>query len=282
MIVSAYSEAVNTGFLGFVGGMPNEVYHATEAISKSGLDLVDKSPAHYKHQPPREPTPAMRMGSAIHTAVLEPDRFDAEYVVAEVKTRREKAYKELVAQHGDELVLVPSEAEAVRAIQKAALSRPEVKRLAHAPGWNELSAFATDPVTGVRVRCRYDLLAEAGFAVDLKKARDVFPHGFARSCASYRYHVQVALYSDVYYWITGERLSEFWLLAIEDQPPYTAVPYRLDDMAIEAGRLAYRKNLNTYAHCLESGDWPLYEPESDLLALPMWALDELEDELEAA
>lgn len=280
MSVKAYSEAVEPS--GLLGGMPSRAYHAHKSISKTGLDLINKSPAHYRHQPPREPTPAMKVGSAIHCAVLEPDRFDAEYVVAQVKTRREKAYKEAVEKHGDELVLIPSEAEAVRAIQNAALSRPEVKALAHAPGWNELSAFATDPETGVKVRCRYDLLADAGFAVDLKKARDVFEHGFSRSIASYRYHVQVAFYSDIYYWITGERLSEFWLLAVEDQPPYTAVPYRLDDISIEKGRRDYRKNLNTYAHCMESGEWPLFEPESNLISLPMWALDDMIDELEAA
>ncbi|MFW6024062.1 MAG: PD-(D/E)XK nuclease-like domain-containing protein [Dichotomicrobium sp.] len=280
MNVSTYTEGVMP--TGFIGGMPSEVYHSTDAISKSGLDLIEKSPAHYKFQPPREPTPAMRIGSAIHCAILEPDRFDAEYVVAEVKTRREKAYKELVAEHGEELVLIPSEAEAVRAIQEAALSRPEVRRLVHAPGWNELSAFAIDPETGAKVRCRYDLLAKDGFAVDIKKSRDVFPHGFSRAIASYRYHVQVAFYSDIYYWITGERLSEFWLIAIEDQPPYTAVPYRLDDLAIEAGRIAYRRNLNTYAHCLASGEWPRFEPESDLITLPQWALYEMEDQLEVA
>lgn len=280
MNVSTYApEVIPTGL---IAGMPNEVYHSTDAISKSGLDLVDKSPAHYKFQPPREPTPAMRVGSAIHCAVLEPDRFDAEYVTAPVKTRREKAYKELVAEHGEGLVLVPSEAEAVRAIQSAALSRPEVKRLAHAPGWNELSAFGVDPETGAKVRCRYDLLARDGFAVDLKKSRNVFPRGFSRSVAAYRYHVQVAFYSDVYYWITGDLLPEFWLIAIEDQPPYTAVPYRLDDMAIEAGRIAYRRNLNTYARCLESGEWPRFEPETDLLTLPDWALYDLEDQLEVA
>lgn len=267
---------------GFVGGMPNRAYHAHDSISKSGLDLIDKSPAHYKHQPPREPTAVMRMGTAIHCAVLEPERFEERYITVNVKDRRQKAYKDAVAEHGDELVLIPSEAEAVRAIQKAALARPEVKRLSHAPGWNELSAFTTDPETGVAVRCRYDLLADAGFAVDLKKARDVFPHGFSKSVATYRYHVQVAFYSDLYYWITGERLSEFWLLAIEDQPPYTAVPYRLDDISIEAGRRAYRENLNAYAMCLESGEWPLFEPESNLLSLPMWALDDIEDELEVA
>lgn len=193
----------------FVEDYPASKYHAHHSISKSGLDLVHKSPAHYAQRVERAPTQAMKTGTAIHTAILEPDRFAAAYHVADAKDRRAKAWKEAVEKYGDEYVLLPSEHESIVAVQNAALSRPEVKRLAHAPGWPELSAFATDPVTGVLVRCRYDLLAKAAFAVDLKTARDVFERGFARSCATYRYHVQVALYSDIYEWITGEKLNEF-------------------------------------------------------------------------
>lgn len=272
--------APNIDLSGLITGMPPEVYHSTPAISNSGLSLVAKSPAHYRHQPEREPTPAMRFGSAVHCAVLEPDRFDEVYALVDVKDRRQKGYKDAVAEHGSEFVLIPSEYNAVRDIQNAALARPEVKKLAHAAGHRELSAFAKDPVTGLLVRVRYDLLAAAGFALDLKTARDVFEYGFSRSVATYRYHVQVALYSDAFRWITGERLSEFWLLAVETEAPYTAVPYRLDDIAIEVGRNEYRRGLDTYARCMDADEWPMYEPESNLLSLPLWATDELEDALE--
>lgn len=261
----------------FLVGVPNEVYHAAPGISKSGLDLVHKSPAHYAHRKPFDPTPAMRIGTAVHCAVLEPDRFATEYVVVDSKDRRQKAYKDAVEEHGVELVLLPNEAEDIRAIQDAAHGRSGVRPLVSAEGWRELSAFAKDPETGVQVRCRYDLLAADGFAVDLKTARDVFPRGFERSIASYRYHVQVAFYSDVYEWITGEKLTEFWLLVVEATAPYTVIPYRLDDAAIEQGRIDYRKNLNTYAECLSSDSWPHFEPESDLLTLPAWAFDEIEE-----
>lgn len=262
----------------FVAGMDEGVYHAGPEISKSGLDLIEKSPAHYAQREQKEPTPAMRMGTAIHRALLEPERFEAEYVVVDAKDRRQKAYKDAVLEHGVELVLLPHEHDNLRAIQRAAFERPMIESLLKALGHRELSAFAKDPVTGVVVRCRYDLLG-AGFAVDLKKSRDVFERGFSRAVASYRYHVQVALYSDVYKWLTGEELEAFWLVAIEETPPYTIVPYRLDDIAIEAGRLAYRRNLNTFAECLASGHWPTYEPESSLLTLPEWATHEIDEEL---
>jgi hypothetical protein len=54
--------------------MPAEKYHAVDALSKSMMTKILKSPAHYRaaldeHQ---EPTKSMQMGTAIHTAVLEP------------------------------------------------------------------------------------------------------------------------------------------------------------------------------------------------------------------
>jgi hypothetical protein len=92
--------------------LSNEEYHAdTSAISKSGLDLVHRSPAHYyaaKLDPDRpaekKDTPALRFGRAFHTLVLEPDLFFQEYAVLPEKVdRRTKAGKEAWAEFEAEL-----------------------------------------------------------------------------------------------------------------------------------------------------------------------------------
>ena len=78
--------------------MNNEQYHAdTSAISASGLKLFMRSPAHYyaayldPNRVERQPTPAMRLGTATHCAILEPTRFNAEYaVIPESIDRRTK------------------------------------------------------------------------------------------------------------------------------------------------------------------------------------------------
>ena len=80
--------------------MAAEKYHAVDALSKSMMSKILKSPAHYRaaleeHQ---EPTKAMQMGTAIHTAVLEPHLYSQ--VVAVVppdidgRTKEGKAWKE--------------------------------------------------------------------------------------------------------------------------------------------------------------------------------------------
>lgn len=66
-------------------GIPNEVYHAGPGVSKSQLDLLHKAPAllEWSKNAPRdeEARAQVDIGDALHALVLEPERFDAEYVV---------------------------------------------------------------------------------------------------------------------------------------------------------------------------------------------------------
>ena len=79
--------------------MPATQYHAEKAIGHSGIVKMLKSPAHLREylDHPHEPTPAMAFGTAVHTYVLEQDRFAEELVVAEKFDRRTKEGKEAAA-----------------------------------------------------------------------------------------------------------------------------------------------------------------------------------------
>ena len=59
-----------------------EEYHAMPGASASRLNtMFKKSPAHMKHmiESPEEPTSAMIIGTATHSAILEPDLFQKEW-----------------------------------------------------------------------------------------------------------------------------------------------------------------------------------------------------------
>ena len=69
---------------GIYENLSNEEYHGDkDAVSKSGLDLIAKSPAHFKwaQDNPRSETPAMQKGTLIHTMVLEPEKVGELYAV---------------------------------------------------------------------------------------------------------------------------------------------------------------------------------------------------------
>lgn len=73
---------------GVYRGLPNDVYHRGPGISKSGLDLIRKSPAHYRavvtaaNDNERAPTAAQALGTALHMIVLEPELFAKTYTLA--------------------------------------------------------------------------------------------------------------------------------------------------------------------------------------------------------
>lgn len=266
----------------FIANMPNEVYHSQPGVSNSGLKLVLCSPAHYKFQAERTPSRAMEIGTAIHTALLEPERFANDYVLLrDVKDRRASEYKAAVKVHGSEVVLTASEAANVEGMQEAVLSNPAMSERLNAEGWRELSLFVQDPETGVVVRVRYDLLSVSGIAVDVKKTQDCRPDAFSKAVDNYDYDMQSALYSDAFQWATGKPLGAFEFAAIEEQMPHGHKLYQLDETAMQEGRRKYREALNLYAQCDKANDWPNIPCAGvEVLGLPAWRMAQIETDLD--
>lgn len=69
--------------IGVFAGLPNADYHGGPGVSKSGLDLIHRSPLHFDHarKTTREQTPAQRLGTAAHDLILEPEEFWNRYAI---------------------------------------------------------------------------------------------------------------------------------------------------------------------------------------------------------
>jgi len=270
---------INEKLHGFYENMPNDSYHNSNGISKSGLDLIDRSPAHYKWPKKRSSTRNMEVGTAIHAAILEPERFDKEYVLVDCDKRNVKEYKEAVKANplGAEMTLSKPEADNVLGMRESVEDNLEAMTHLRSKGKAELSAFATDPETGVILRARYDWITDDGIVVDVKKTQDL--RKFSRSVSDYRYHVQEAVYRHVYKLITGDDLQAFYFLAVEEESPHSNKMFLLDDLALEIGQHYFRKNLRQYAECINSGKWPHRQLDS-VLDLPNWEVSKYESDLE--
>jgi len=265
---------------GYITDMPFDAYLKARGVSKSALDRIERSPAHYKYAPWKESTRKMVMGSAAHKAILEMDRFADEYmIVPNAPNRTCKAYRDAVSERGPDFTLTEIEGEYVWGMQAAVHAHPEASRLLRACDAFEVSGFVTDPETGLLMKSRPDGLNDAGLIIDLKKCQDARPDAFSRAIASYSYHKQAALYSDQYQWITGKR-PEFVFIAVEEEPPHAVAVYRLDDESIEIGRHEYRQQLRLLAECRRTDSWPAYSTECETISLPNWKLSEYENSLE--
>lgn len=266
----------------FISGMPDSVYHShSEGVSSSGLKLVERSPAHFRYRAESPPSRAMQLGSAIHCALLEPERFTTDYVLLkDVKDRRASEYKAATKVHGTERVLVSTEADQVAGMQEAVLSNPSMAKRLNAEGWRELSLFVRDPETGVLIRVRYDLLTADGIAVDLKSCQDARPEEFSRSIFNYAYDLQCALYRDAFEWATGET-PVFEFAVVEKDMPHGHKLYEPDHTMIQEGRRRYREALNLFAQCEQSGNWPGLPCDGpEIISLPSWRVAQIENEIE--
>lgn len=257
--------------------LTNEAYHSGPGISKSGLDLMARSPAHFIGAENKE-CPAFALGSATHCAILEPHEFEKRYFRGEDIRRGTKAWDELETKAEGREVLKPQDWDLAWRIHDAVMSHDGAKiLLSGLKGESEISAFWNDPVTGEMCKCRPDYwLKDFGFIVDLKTTTDARPGAFSRSVAAYRYHVQAAFYSDGLEAL-GYRVNGFYFLAIEKEPPFACAVYSLSPTAMEEGRKLYRKDLNLYAECKHLDYWPGYQ-EFRELDLPTWAYRSEENE----
>jgi len=265
-----------------VDGMPNSVYHKAPGVSGSGLHVIQQfSPAHYayggtdddKDQRPKE------MGTAIHTALLEPDRFASEYMLLrDVPDRRASEYKEAAKVYGKDKTLAGKEADKVSGMQAAVHAHTRARELIDDAAVHELSAFATDPYTDTLVRCRPDIVTHSGAIVDLKKARDARERPFASACVNYGYDLKAAFYCDVWEWATGAPPSAYYLLVVEEQPPHAVRVYTMPDDWMQRGRRLYREALDLYAQCRANDEWPAYGDGEECLMPPSWVTYEMEQE----
>lgn len=261
-----------------VTGMTNEEYHAYPAWNKSSLDLIARSPAHYRYGASRQASRAMEIGSAVHAAILEPELFANEYILLkDVTDRRASAYKEACKMFSSDKVLTGNEAANIIGIQETVKCD-----LLSQPGYAEISVFATCPVTGLLIKCRFDYLTESGHALDLKTTQDARASEFAKSAFNYRYHVQDAFYRHAFAAATGTELQSFTFLAVEKEPPFYHAEYELDAEAQEIGQFYALRDLRTAADCERSGEWPAPVNETKTLSLPYWAVTEYETMIEEA
>lgn len=265
---------------GFVE-MTNDEYHAGPGISKSHLDKIAKSPRHYweayinPERERQEPTAAMILGTAIHTAVLEPDTWASRYAQApEDINRRTKEGKERWAafenENAGKVILDAEDWQAVLRVRDAVHTHPVAGPLLRG-GVSEQTVYATCPETGDLIKCRCDyLLDERGMIVDLKSTEDASPAGFGKSVANFRYHLQPPWYQDVFRQAFGEA-PPFWVfVAVEKSRPHAIGVYYVDPDMVASARSEARALHRRIVACREAGVWPDYGAEAQPLTLPRW------------
>ena len=264
-----------------------EEYRSDQGVNKSTLWEMRKSPQHYKYSltHPTEDTPALKLGRAVHMAILQPEEFQKHYILAPNIDRRTNAGKALwsdfLLQAEGKEVLTADDYETVMAMYDAVYGNPEKGIIGNQAAQNlldgaetEVSLFWTDNITGIDCKCRLDAIKCVGdktIVIDLKTATDAKTDSFMRDAIKLGYDVQEAHY------VRGVRENgaddgkiEWYWLVIEKKPPYAINIIKSTDPFRDRGTWQLIDLMEKLKNCIDTDEWPGYGMNE--LVLPEWAL----------
>lgn len=257
--------------------MSNDEYHKAIGISNSGIGLINKCPRLYEHEyieGHREDgeTKALHVGQAIHTIVLEPQKFFQRYIILpEGLNRTRKADKELYERALDDAtktnrkLLKYDEAQIVMGIRDS-VERLEIWKRIRPEGKVENSIFWQHD-NGVSLRCRPDWHNNF-MSIDIKSTESVDPDDFRWSIRKYEYHRQGAMVLDGLAKVYKRPYKDHVILAIEKKPPYLCNLFLLDELDIAQGREDYFRGAEKYKQCVDNNHWPSYSDKITLISIP--------------
>jgi exodeoxyribonuclease VIII len=248
--------------------LTNAEYRQADAISKSDLDLVAKSPdlLEWARNAPAVPNDTADIGNAVHCALLEPERFEIEYIKMPAFDKRTKAGKEDAANfeavNAEKIVLSAPDYDMVIAMRDSVLAHPLANNLLTSPGQSEASIFFE--VDGIKCKCRPDRIVDPSvfdchIIADVKTTDDIDKFHF--SIRDYRYHVQDAYYSEGYRQLTGE-LPRFPFVVVGKKRVFGRHPVRVFELTQEdkdEGRAEFMADLERYQEFKAFGGG--FEPE---------------------
>ena len=265
--------------------MTEKEYRAADGISRSQLWKIAESPEKFiwAQEHPEEPTTALLFGQAAHKMMLEPEKWDEDYVVAPFADRRTKEGKQtwidFLESVNERSIITEFEYSTIIEMSVKLLENKYIQKLLSGPKEEPISW--TDELTGELCKARMDCVAEVGdktVIVDYKTTADASTDAFMRSAVKYGYDFQAAMYIDGYKAVTGKDCL-FVFIAQEKTPPYAFNILQADDVFIRRGRDIFRQLLGIYHDCKKTGNWWGYLGPYNMvnnLALPAWLAKEVE------
>jgi hypothetical protein len=282
---------------GIYADVPNDVYHKEKGfISSSQIKVGLGSPHYYKFfvkdgKGKKEETKQLSFGTLVHTLVLEPEKFDSEYVVMpdkklDMRKAADKAWKEAFdKEHEGKTTVSSDDFEKAVTCRDSVYAHQDARRLLELPGISESSVYVEldhmlpgGEVVKVKVRVRPDRLSPDNCIIDLKTAKNVARDAFERDAFgtwrasngdlkwghySYHYDLSAALYVRALEVLDQKTLPFHWIVVKNDQPWETAV-YTASRKRIKEGDIKLNHALTTIIMAERSGKWEFQEKMEEI------------------
>jgi len=246
--------------------LTNAQYHAHAGINASALEAIARSPLHYwdeRLKPGRiikEPSDAMKFGSAFHAKIESEEVFKSLYREGPDARRNTNQWKDAEARALPKTLLKPDEFAALDAMSVIFNNQK----------WLAEKVFSRDDVSfeetffwmrdGELCKLRVDIFVPGFAIIDTKVTHDARPEAFEKTIDSFSYHRRAAWYQDGIFACTGETLP-YVFACIEPEAPHGCWIHSARPEMLSIGRVENNALFDLLVKCTKSNDWPGYPEE---------------------
>ncbi|ACL06275.1 putative bacteriophage protein [Desulfatibacillum aliphaticivorans] len=246
-------------------------YLAVYACSKSLLSRFAITPAHCRVA--QETTDAMLFGTALHTCILEPEKFAKYYATypegKDGRSSEGRAIKKAMDEAGGH-ILTRDKWDRLYGMSEAIKSSKTASNLIN-QSRHEVSLF-WEHRHGFMCKARADIWHPTiGIIADLKKVTPGDFQALDRTIVKYKYHWQDEWYTQGARAVTDRMDWNFVFIFVEDQAPFSV---RCLTLSPESKMQAHEELADItadYAQCLKTDTWPGYPDRVEMIELPRWA-----------
>lgn len=268
--------------------VPFTDYIRWKAVNGSMLVPYTKSAkrARYEMLNPRFATDAQELGEATHACILEPDRYDREYVTmpefeGHPNSNAHKAEKQRwMLDNAGKIAVANDDQSKIKAMLAEVRANADAAEILYGTkGKNEASFIWLDKETGLLCKGRVDRLCNWRWPaiVDVKTTRaiGVGIREFPSEVAKFKYHMKMAMYREGLN-VLAPAMRGVVIIAVQNEGEFDVVVHEMDMESLAHGEAMFRRLLFTHKSCLDSGKWPGVCPEVNLLRIPSWAEETME------
>ncbi len=272
--------------------LTNEEYHACEGLSASAIKVLLKCPKIFHHQyimgNRGEETKAMRIGTALHTLILEPHLFGPTHAILDVMPKKgSKNYDLTMSLHADKNWIHKDDYAELISMSATLKLHDYFDLIFSKEGKAEQSIFWEQE--GVLLKSRPDFVNyKAGIIFDLKTAADASRDEFSRAKFKYGTYIQSYMQQAAVEELTGKKFPVVHVV-VEKNAPYPVACYQVTEAELSMGKFQLEKALQYYSDCKTMGRWRGYTTHAEWMAaggkeqiqelpLPFWAENKFNNE----
>jgi exodeoxyribonuclease VIII len=234
-------------------------YRSLPHLNASKFKAFYKSPMHFKHQEQPEESEEMRIGTAVHTLLLEPNNFHNTVAYAPLGLDRRKTedkirYNDFIEASAGKMVLKGESRAIVEGCVNAISNHPTAVQIMSKCD-NE-QVIVADLVEGVTCKGKLDLICvQSGILADIKTTGKSADHtSFSYAMQDSLYWLQAGFYAllaEAHY----QKEFKFSFIVVEKEAPYGVAVHAMAPELLKQCKDKVRLLLTEYSHCKTHDAW---------------------------